>query len=344
MSVLMFYTEWAVSRAVMLAWPDEETDWVHNDLKLVQEDYLSIIKSLSDYITPWIICRTAQHRDYIIQRMQEAGDLKHSLYISLCAYDDTWIRDYGPLTRYGTNTCELNDFEFNAWGDKYSASDDRLLVKRLWESGEFERVLGSDFKLEYRAHDWVLEGGSIDVSTDGVLITTKNCLLNSNRTGWNAERIEEHLRHDLGVHQVLWLNHGHLIGDDTDAHVDTIVRWGRDREIIIQGGSPSSDRQNESLEKLHQEILAFKEQGLISTIWQLPLPKAVYEGKRRLPASYANFLVTPRALFVPTYQCEQDLQALEILHHAFPEHHIVAVPGKELVRQNGSLHCATMQV
>ena len=78
----------------------------------------------------------------------------------------------------------------------------------------------------------------------------------------------------------------------------------------------------------------------------LPLPDAIYdEDGDRLPATYANFLVTPSRVLMPTYaQPDNDLLAKQMLQIAFPDREIVGIDCNALIRQHGSLHCATMQL
>ncbi len=78
----------------------------------------------------------------------------------------------------------------------------------------------------------------------------------------------------------------------------------------------------------------------------LPLPDAIYDEEGdRLPATYANFLVTPARVLMPTYgQPDNDLLAKQMLRIAFPDREIVGIDCNALIRQHGSLHCATMQL
>ena len=76
-----------------------------------------------------------------------------------------------------------------------------------------------------------------------------------------------------------------------------------------------------------------------------PLPSAIHEEDgHRLPATYANFLFVNGAILVPTYGQESDEIALERLREACPEREIVGIDCRQLIRQHGSLHCATMQI
>ncbi len=50
-------------------------------------------------------------------------------------YDDTWLRDSGPITLREGDGFRLLDFRFTGWGGKFDASQDDLLVERLTRCG-----------------------------------------------------------------------------------------------------------------------------------------------------------------------------------------------------------------
>lgn len=54
------------------------------------------------------------------------------------------------------------------------------------------------------------------------------------------EEIEERLKEYLGAERIVWLNHGSLIGDDTDGHIDTLVRIAPDDTLLYTGATRST--------------------------------------------------------------------------------------------------------
>ena len=69
----------------------------------------------------------------------------------------------------------------------------------------------------------------------------------------------------------------------------------------------------------------------------------VEEEGRRLPATYANFLIINGAVLVPTYDTEKDGMAIAALQSVFTDREVTGVDCRPLISQNGSLHCVTMQ-
>jgi agmatine/peptidylarginine deiminase len=72
---------------------------------------------------------------------------------------------------------------------------------------------------------------------------------------------------------------------------------------------------------------------------------AIYapDDNRRLPATYANFLILNDVVLMPTYQVTQDDVAIEQLQKAFPNKKVEGIDCKALILQHGSLHCISMQ-
>jgi agmatine deiminase len=77
----------------------------------------------------------------------------------------------------------------------------------------------------------------------------------------------------------------------------------------------------------------------------LPMCEAKYvEAGNRLPATYANFLITNDAVVYPTYKDKSDVKVAEILKAIYPEKEMIPINALKLIEEGGSLHCSTMQV
>lgn len=324
--------EWECAGAVMLSWPHEHTDWSYM-LDRVRRCYTDIAEAISLEVPVFVVAPVRGDVERWLGHL--SSDKLHILQLET---NDTWIRDYGPVTVRGGRS--LMDFGFNGWGLKFAANLDNTVVQRL--------CLKHDMGLPIEdRRGFILEGGSIDSDGQGNLLTTTECLLSPNRNpGYSRDEIELRLCEWLGVEKVLWLNHGCLTGDDTDGHIDTIVRFAPHETILFcEGGTAEQVR---GLENMANELKSLRRKnGLPWNLIGLPLPEPVRDedDNRILPATYANFLALGRTVLVPTYgQARMDDLAQQIIGSAFPDHNIIGVDCRALVRQNGSLHCATMQV
>ena len=158
--------------------------------------------------------------------------------------------------------------------------------------------------------------------------------------------IEERLKAFFHAERVLWLDHGYLAGDDTDGHIDTLARFCPEQAIAYVKCEDRTDEHYEELARMEEQLRTFRTlQDEPYRLVPLPMPQAVYdEDGQRLPATYANFLIVNGAVLMPTYgQPANDELARRALLKAFPQHEIVGIDCRPLIRQHGSLHCCTMQ-
>jgi agmatine deiminase len=145
---------------------------------------------------------------------------------------------------------------------------------------------------------------------------------------------------------VLWLDHGELEGDDTDAHIDMLARFCSPYTIAYTQCTDRSDSHYAGLNAMEKQLGTFTTlEGHPYQLLPLPLPAPVHSADgERLPASYANFLIINGAVLVPVYDDPADAIALKRLTGTFPDRQIIAINCLPLIHQYGSLHCATMQL
>ncbi len=323
----------------MLSWPHDRSDW-QPIMELVEPVFTTIAKAISAYQKVVINCFNKGHRDHIESQLVAAGTDMESVIFTLCPSNDTWIRDYGPITIYRDDRPCLLDFTFNAWGNKFAADQDNLVTRRQHDSGVF-----GDTAL--KTIDMVLEGGSIEADGQGTLLTTELCLLAPNRNPHlSRAEIEQILSDKLGIKRILWLKHGYLAGDDTDSHIDTLARFCSAQTICYTACDDSNDEHYNELKEMERELKSFKTiQGRPYNLVPLPWPKAKYsDDGQRLPATYANFLIINGAILMPTYDDPADKAAESSLQQCFPDRKIIPVPCQNIILQYGSLHCLTMQL
>jgi agmatine/peptidylarginine deiminase len=320
--------EWEPQSAVQLTWPHEGTDWapILSEITAVYEE----------------MKREIEKREPVIV----VDDIPHN---------DTWARDHGFITVVGESPLTpqhskpntqhskpntqhstlLLDFCFNGWGEKFPAELDNQINRQLFDRGA---VKGT-----YEPHlDFVLEGGSIESDGKGTVFTTSCCLMAPHRNQpLTQQQIEERLKEWLGAERIVWLQHGSLIGDDTDGHIDTLVRICPNDTLLYTGG----DEDHPDLCLMEQELKALRTlEGKAYRLLKLPLPRPIYDGEDRLPATYANYLVINGAVLVPTYaQPDLDTEAMHTIGQAFPDREIVGIDCRAVIKQHGSLHCCTMQ-
>lgn len=316
--------EWERQSAVQLTWPHKDTDWAP-----ILDEVLVTYREMA---------REISQRERLIVVAPEGG-APGMLHV-VCPTNDTWARDHGFITLLSSSSARLLDFKFNGWGEKFPADLDNAINRRLYDLGVV--------KGEYTDHlDFVLEGGSIESDGQGTIFTTSGCLLAPHRNQpLTRDEIEQRLKAYLCAERIMWIDYGHLEGDDTDGHIDTLVRICPNDTLVYVGCDDPSDPQYEDLRLMEEQLKSFLTMdGHPYRLLRLPLPRPIFDNDGdRLPATYANYLVINDAVLVPTYaQPDLDAEALRIIGEAFPDREIVGIDCRSLIKQHGSLHCCTMQ-
>lgn len=300
--------EWEPQSAVQLTWPHKDTDWapILPEITAVYEEMKREIESRETVIV--------------------VDDIPHN---------DTWARDHGFITVEENGQLILLDFKFNGWGEKFAAELDNDINRQLYEQQLVKGI--------YESHlDFVLEGGSIESDGKGTIFTTTCCLMAPHRNQpLTQQEIEQQLKEWLGAERIVWINHGSLIGDDTDGHIDTLVRIAPNDTLLYIG----ADDEHPDLLLMEQELQQLRTiDGHPYRLLRLPMPRPIYDDGERLPATYANYLVINGAVLVPTYnQSDLDQEAISTIGKAFPDREIIGIDCRAVIRQHGSLHCCTMQ-
>ena len=325
--------EWEKQQCILMAFPHENTDWAKEGLSEALTPFIRIAQAIAYQQAVYIIC---QDKSEIISLFCSTRNMT---FIEIPT-NDTWIRDYGYISIKENGEKKLLDFTFDGWGGKFDALLDNRVNTHLHQKG----YMGVTPLTQV---DFVLEGGSIESDGEGTILTTSQCLCNPNRnSGLSKKEIEKKLKESLGAQNILWLNHGYLAGDDTDSHIDTLARFVNTKTIVYVKCEDKEDEHYEALQKMEKELQNFKTlEGKCYTLVPLPMTDAIYNDKgERLPASYANFLISNKALIYPTYNDKHDKEAHKIFKKLFPDKEIIPINCLKLIEQGGSLHCSTMQV
>lgn len=332
--------EWAPQDAMLLVWPRPHGDW-GDGLEPARDVIAAMAAALCKHQRVVLVAADDACRASIAAHSRLAALERHRLQVVIVPNDDIWVRDTGPLTVMDGDARVFIDFRFDGWGGQFIAAADDRLTAALHAHG----VLGHG-ALERR--EQTLEGGSIEVNGAGALLTTERCLIAGRRNAGIDRQAAETLLHDaFGTNRVHWLEHGELIGDDTDGHIDTLARFANADTIVYQGCRDRGDSHYPPLNAMADELLRLRgASDCPYRLVELPLPAPITDpvDGHRLPAGYANFLVANGCLLMPTFDDPADAVAQRILAGLFANREIVPIDSRALIRQHGSLHCAAMQI
>jgi agmatine/peptidylarginine deiminase len=335
-NALRFPAEWEPQSAILIAWPHAGTDWATR-LEEVEDTYIALVAAITRFQVVIVCVPDDDMQAYARARLASARvDMRQVRFVEV-AYDDTWLRDSGPITLCGDAGFQLLDFCFTGWGGKFKAAQDDRLVEALEDSRIF-------LSSQRQSIDFVLEGGAIETDGAGTLLTTWQCL-HERHPDLDRQTLATRLSGWLHQDRVLWLDHGSLEGDDTDAHIDTLARFAGKDAIVFQDCDDADDPHYRELQAMAAELAAMRtREDQPYRLFALPWPQPIIDENRRLAASYANFLIINGAVLMPAYGDPADVRAQAVLAEAFPDREIVPVPCRPLIWQNGSLHCITMQL
>jgi agmatine deiminase len=324
--------EWAPHDLTLIAWPAREDAWRGTTIEDARDAHAATVAAVAAF-EPVLLVAKPEHTDDARRRVPAENVEVVGLPI-----DDSWLRDSGPIVVLGRDadgapTRAGVDFRFNAWGEAFTPYDsDAAIAERLLERLAIERI----------ASPLVLEGGSIAVDGEGLLITTEQCLLNPNRNpGVERVRIEQELREHLGAERIVWLRQGLVEDADTDGHVDNVCAFLEPGEVLLQAAPPGDPNHDNAQE--NAQIL--RAAGLDITEFDL-LPRLRRESGEDVVVPYVNFYTCNRAAIVPLAQLDPDMdeEALLRLRELMPGREVVGVPGRVLALGGGGVHCITQQV
>jgi agmatine deiminase len=336
--------EWEPHAATWLAWPHNESDWP-GKFGPVPWVYGEIVRALARSETVNLIVPDAEHPDFGVKAtdlLSRVGADTGRVKLWKAPTDRSWVRDSGPI--FVVNAAgerEILDWHFNAWA-KYPQ----------WQhDDELPAFVATQYALprwepRHKGHRVVLEGGSIDVNGEGLLLTTEECLLSTTQERnppFDRADYERVFADYLGVKKVLWLGRG-IVGDDTHGHIDDLARFVGPRTVVTVVESNPKDENYAILQENLDRLKGMTDagDGKLEVV-PLPMPRPLMFDRARLPASYANFYIANGVVIVPTFNDPADRVALGTLAELFPDREVVGIHCVDLVWGLGTLHCMTQQ-
>ena len=332
-----FPAEFAEHEATWLSWPHKEASWP-GKIDEIFPNYALFIKYLALSEKVRINVANEAMKTFALMHLEKAAVNLAQVEFFMHPTNDAWCRDHGPaflINPEATIKKVIVDWNYNAWGNKYPPYDLDDVIPSL---------IGNHFNIPVYNPGIVMEGGSVEFNGNGTLLTSTSCLLNQNRNPHlNQHEIENYLHNFYGADQILWVADG-IVGDDTDGHIDDTVRFVNSDTVITV---VESNKQDENYELLQTNLKQLKAMRLLNdkqlNIVELPMPDKVIYEDQRLPASYANFYISNQHVIVPTFRCDKDDKALQIIQDCFPKREVVGIDSSDIIWGLGSFHCLSQQ-
>ncbi len=327
--------EWELQTAVWFTWPHDQSRW-YGRFDTIPRFFASMVSLASRYESVHLIIPVGW-KEQVRALLQAEQTILERVYYFEIATNDVWCRDSGPTFVRNSRSGEVAivDWEYNSWGGKFPPWDqDNAIPAAIAERLGMRRWQSS----------LIAEGGGLEVNGAGIAMTTPQVLLNTNRNPhWSQQQIEQHLCSYLGVREVLWLPGG-LEGDDTDGHIDNLARFVSTETVVHVMEENPHDPNYAPLKEnsLILEQFVDSRAGSFDLV-PLPMPEPMWDGDRRLPGSYANFLILNGAVLAPVYGQPRDEQVLGILRELFPGRVVHGVNCREVLLEGGAIHCLSQQ-
>lgn len=328
--------EWEPHAATWTAWPRDDDYW-SGALEGAKQDFVGFLQAVADRERVQLLVHDDEAEADVRDRL---GDIIQAGNIQLhrIPQRDIWLRDSGPIFVQRDGQLEAVNWIFNGWGNRFPAQLDNQIPAHITTALKLEAE-------SIHSPGIVLEGGAIEVNGEGLAITTRQCLLSPNRNpGLTEADLEQYLRIYLGIETLIWLEQG-LEGDHTDGHVDTITRFVGPRRVVTTVCEDANDANCGPLNRNLQILQSWQDQQS-EGLEVIPLPQPAlmlwFDGER-LPLTYANFYIVNGAVLVPTFDCAEDAEALQILRAQFTDREVIGLPARRLFNGGGGFHCATQQ-
>jgi agmatine deiminase len=332
--------EWEPHAATWLAWPHFRGDWP-GKFEPIPWVYAEMIRNLTPRERVELVVQDAAAEAKARKILDKAGALSANVRFHRWKSDRIWTRDSGCIYVEEGGKLRAMHFRFNAWA-KYPNFKHDVKLGALMARASKAQVVNPK-KDKYKV---VLEGGSIDVNGQGILLTTEECLLSKvqeRNPGFAREDYERMFAEYLGIEKVIWLGKG-IVGDDTHGHVDDLSRFLAPDTVLTMVEPKKSDANHEVLaDNLRRLRGATDQSGKKFRIVELPMPRPVTFEGRRLPASYGNFYIANGIVLVPVFNGPNDRVALNIFVELFPDREIIPIYSGDFVWGLGAMHCMSQQ-
>ncbi len=311
-----FPDEWEEHAGTMMILPARHS--YGRELQALRREFRDIATAIAAHEPVHVFCYSA---DTAACKKLFADRMKN-ITIHSGDYRIDWARDHAPMViRDAKGQLAAAGFRTNGWGKKY----------RGWRADvhtrdDIAKAMGWPIFLS----DYVLEGGSIEIS-NRIGIVTESCVLHRNRTTWTKAEVEAEMKAMLGLDRIIWIKSGLMPDPITDGHVDGLLKWVAPGTVLLH---TTDDRTDINYQICQDAKAVLKAEDL--KVIELPLMDDMV---------HMNYYIGSggQVAYVPLCgDPEQDEPALKIIRKLHPK--VVTIEANAMAKAGGGIHCYTMQI
>jgi len=332
--------EWEKQDSTLIAWPHNKDDWP-GYFENIPAVFAKIIANISKVQKVKLLIQTSKNKLKIVKLIKRFNGKIKNIKIIIKKTDRVWTRDSGPIFIINKNKDKkiALDWKFNAWAKYPNFKNDNSITQKIYNEQNILKPL-------FKNNQIVLEGGSIDVNGNGLLLTTKECLLSKvqqRNPKINKINLEKIFNKYLGIKKTIWLNKG-ILGDDTHGHIDDIARFVGPNTVFLANEKNKKDK---NFKILDENLKILKKSKNLNNkkiaIVKIPMPKPIYIDNTRVPASYLNFYIANKIVLLPIFKDRNDKKVINIFKKYFKNRKIIPINCLDLIWGFGAIHCMTQQ-
>ena len=323
--------EWEPQEAIWLQWPGR---W--------EKDYEEAIAQISDIISRYQTLHILYGSNKILKEAKDAilsvgADPENpNIQWQAAKYDNSWIRDNGPVYVVEEDAFRIQNWEFNAWGSAFGADIPFELDNSIPDQ------IGKILEIPVDHVNIVHERGNLEFNGSDTVILNWSTIGDPNRNiAYTKEQAETDLKQNFGVSSVIFIE-GIPVGDLTRGHIDGIARFINENTVVVVQCTGDSlcrpDGQDGRLfDKAAETIEA---NGFI--VVREPIESYVGYKGQSFDTNYVNWLVGNGFVIVPGFgNPKTDAAAKSRIENYFPNRDVHIVEMLSSWSAGGGVHCHT---
>ena len=323
--------EWEPQEAIWLQWPGY---W--------EKDFEQTIAKISAVISHYQTLHILYGSEKIFAEAKKALSIvgidpdNPNIQWHAARYDNSWMRDNGPVYVMENGELRIQNWEFNAWGGAFGAD---IPFER---DNSIPYQIGKLLEMPVDHVNIVHERGNLEFNGSGTVILNWSTLGDPNRNmGYNKNQAKMDLKTHFGVSNVIFIE-GIPKGDLTLGHVDGVARFINENTVVVVQCTEDSSCKPDG----HDGLLFDKAAETIAaagfSVLREPIEGHVEYKGQSFDTNYVNWLVGNGFVIVPGFgNPETDASAKSRIENYFPNRDVHIIEMLSSWAAGGGVHCHT---